>query len=125
MRAGLETGSDHQEELVWIQNQPWSENGSDHSECDPDLPAQWDQSLAISGRGAEKIGRGEGKTGRVPALELQRRRRGSEGGPASGLRVMRKFAPGRDKASLFGQGVINQDGELVSLKRMRRRGDLW
>jgi len=39
--------------------------------------------------------------------------------------VMRKFAPGRDKASLFGQAVINQDGELLSLKRMKRRGALW
>src|SRR5688572_18428800 len=125
MRAGLETGSDHQEELVWIQNEPWSENGSNHSECNPDMPAQWDQCLAISGGGAEKIGRGEGKTGKVSALELQRRRRGSEGSPSGGLREMRKFAPGRDKAGLIGQAVINKDGELLSLKRMKRRGAQW
>ena len=33
---------------------------------------------------------------------------------------MRKFAPGRDKGSVFGQAVIEQDGELLGLKRMKR-----
>ena len=40
------------------------------------------------------------------------------------MRVMRKFAPGRDKASLFGQAVVEQDRELLCLKRMKRRGTL-
>ena len=37
------------------------------------------------------------------------------------MRVVRKFAPGRDKGSVFGQAVIEQHGELLSLKRMKRR----
>lgn len=40
------------------------------------------------------------------------------------MRVMRKFAPGRNKASLFGQAVVKQDRELLCLKRMKRRGAL-
>jgi hypothetical protein len=38
---------------------------------------------------------------------------------------MRKFAPGRNKGSLFWQAVVEQDGELLGLKRMKRRLRVW
>lgn len=40
------------------------------------------------------------------------------------MRLMRKFAPGRNKASLFGQAIVEQDRELLGLKRMKGRGAL-
>jgi hypothetical protein len=33
--------------------------------------------------------------------------------------VLRKLTPGREKSRAFWQSVIEQDGELMSLKRMK------
>ena len=32
---------------------------------------------------------------------------------------MRKFAPGREKSGAFGNSVVEDDGELMGLKRMK------
>jgi hypothetical protein len=35
------------------------------------------------------------------------------------VKVLRQFTPGREKSGAFGHSVIEQDGELMGLKRMK------